>query len=100
MISRKSSGSSWAERAVEPTRSQNITDSWRRSAVDVGGAAIGGRDAAGAVGVSAVSLLPQFEQNLALARLVAPQEVQRAGNAAPHTSQNLLSSGASERQLG
>src|SRR5215469_13269394 len=99
MISRKSSGSSWAERAVEPTRSQNITDSWRRSAVEVGVAATGGRGAAGAVDVAA-SLLPQFVQNLVPARLVAPQEVQRIGSAAPHSPQNLLSSGVSERQLG
>jgi hypothetical protein len=48
----------------------------------------------------AVSLLPQFKQNLAPARLAAPQEVQRTGSAAPHSSQNLLSSGVSERQLG
>src|SRR5215470_5644750 len=32
MISRKSSGSSFVESAVEPTRSVNITVSWRRSA--------------------------------------------------------------------
>ena len=32
MISRKSSGSIRAESAVEPTRSENITVTWRRSA--------------------------------------------------------------------
>jgi hypothetical protein len=37
MISRKSSGSSRAESAVEPTRSQNITVNCRRSASIVGG---------------------------------------------------------------
>jgi len=31
-MSRSSSGSCWRESAVEPTRSQNITVSWRRSA--------------------------------------------------------------------
>jgi hypothetical protein len=49
---------------------------------------------------SSVSVLPQFEQNLAPARLVAPQEAQRTGSTAPHASQNLLSSGISEWQLG
>ena len=33
MISRRSSGSMRAESAVEPTRSENITVTWRRSAV-------------------------------------------------------------------
>ena len=32
MIARRSSGSSRADRGVEPTRSQNITVTWRRSA--------------------------------------------------------------------
>jgi hypothetical protein len=49
---------------------------------------------------SSVSALPHFEQNLAPARLIAPQDEQRRGRAAPHTSQNLLSSGVSEWQLG
>src|SRR5262249_28056726 len=38
MIPRRSSGSSRADRGVEPTRSQNITVSWRRSALSGGGA--------------------------------------------------------------
>ena len=33
MTSRRSSGSMRAESAVEPTRSENITVTWRRSAV-------------------------------------------------------------------
>ena len=43
MTSRRSSGSMRAESAVEPTRSENITVTWRRSAVSCGvaGAAIG-----------------------------------------------------------
>jgi hypothetical protein len=36
MTSRKSSGSILAENAVEPTRSQNITVTWRRSAASRG----------------------------------------------------------------
>ena len=35
MISRRSSGSIRAESAVEPTRSENITVTWRRSAVSL-----------------------------------------------------------------
>ena len=35
MTSRKSSGSMRAESAVEPTRSENITVTWRRSAIPV-----------------------------------------------------------------
>src|SRR5262245_15965648 len=55
MTSRRSSGSSWAERAVEPTTSQNKTVSWRRSASRGGvgagrGAACGGWTAWGARG--------------------------------------------------
>ena len=49
MISRRSSGSSRAESAVEPTRSQNMTVSWRRSAVS------SGRGTAGAVGATAIA---------------------------------------------
>jgi hypothetical protein len=52
------------------------------------------------VAASEVSVLPHFVQNLAPARLVAPQEAQRIGSAEPHASQNLLSSGISEWQLG
>ena len=37
MIARMSSGSSRADIAVEPTRSQNITVSWRRSAASGAG---------------------------------------------------------------
>ena len=42
MTSRRSSGSMRAESAVEPTRSENITVTWRRSAVSWGaeGAAV------------------------------------------------------------
>ena len=36
MISRRSSGSMRAESAVEPTKSENITVTWRRSAVSCG----------------------------------------------------------------
>ena len=39
MTSRRSSGSIRADRAVEPTRSENSTVTWRRSAVSWGFAA-------------------------------------------------------------
>src|ERR1700730_3244585 len=42
MTSRRSSGSKRTESGVEPTRSQNITVSWRRSAPSARGAAAGG----------------------------------------------------------
>src|ERR1700752_4841417 len=76
MISRMSSGSRRADSAVDPTRSTNMTLSWRRSAEAVG-AGTGGLGAAPAP--SAVSVLPHFVQNLALPRLIAPQEAQRIG---------------------
>ena len=41
---RRSSGSSRADRAVEPTRSQNITVSWRRSASSRGFGSDAGAD--------------------------------------------------------
>jgi hypothetical protein len=79
-----------------------MTVSWRRSAeapdrvANVPGAVVGGF----ARGLSAVSVLPHVEQNLAPARLVAPQIGQALGRAAPHASQNLLSGCLSEWQLG
>ena len=42
MTSRRSSGSIRAESAVEPTRSENITVTWRRSAVSWGFGSAGG----------------------------------------------------------
>jgi hypothetical protein len=45
-------------------------------------------------------LLPHLVQNLAPARKIAPHDPQRLESAAPHASQNRLSSGVSEWQLG
>ena len=42
MTSRRSSGSIRADRAVEPTKSENITVTWRRSAVSRGDASCSG----------------------------------------------------------
>src|ERR1700738_5247199 len=98
-----SSGSSRTERAVELTRSQNITVSCRRSAHAPAGTMCGvGTTGVAAVGSSllAVSLLPHAGQNFAPDRMVAPQDGHRPGTEAPHSSQTLLSSGMSAGQLG
>jgi len=102
MTSRRSSGSSCVDRAVEPTRSQNITAIWRRSAtlaarVACGGAGAGeGAEAAGA----SPSLAPHCVQNLEPAALAWPQDAQAKACGAPHCGQNLLSAGMSLAQLG
>src|SRR5215831_17369582 len=88
MISRMSSGSRRAESAVEPTRSQNMTVSWRRSAHAM---CSSNRGAAAAVlelpivdGLATARLCPHSEQNFALAGLALPHEGHRIGRAAPH----------------
>ena len=71
MISRKSSGSSRAESAVEPTRSQNITVSWRRSAVSSGRGAAGAAAAtadAGALSLNGFEIGNRAQQLAAMAR--------------------------------
>src|SRR5215468_3211224 len=84
MTSRRSSGSSRAAIAVEPTRSQNITVSWRRSAISTRG----GENAADEI-VAAVSPrdFPQPPQNLALGSLSKLQAEHREGNGDPHLAQ-------------
>src|SRR5690242_20722997 len=96
-----SSGSSLAERAVELTRSQNITVSWRRSADDEECFGSAPRGAVGRAGVAVPppSLTPQSPQNLALGGLTLPQE-HRSGAGTPHSMQKRLPSGISARQLG
>src|SRR5215472_972157 len=93
MISRKSSGSRRAESSVEPTRSQNITVSWRRSAVS----ARGGGDGAGAA--VSVTGLPQPPQNLAVSSFSKPQAGQGEGSGAPHSAQKRLVATFSAMQL-
>ena len=51
MISRRSSASIRAESAVEPTRSENITVTWRRSAASILAEADGAKAAVSDVGV-------------------------------------------------
>jgi hypothetical protein len=58
MTSRRSSGSSRIESSVEPTRSQNMSVSWRRSAED------GGEAKAGDSAEPAASAIPHWAQNL------------------------------------
>src|SRR6266702_1400085 len=110
MISRRSSGSSFVASAVEPTRSQNITVSWRRSAEELGaGDKVEGSvtrttvdldtraaadTRAAPVGMSAA---PQSPQNLLPDGLSAPQARQRKDSGAPQT---FLPSGLTLPQLG
>src|SRR5262245_24376545 len=121
MTRRRSSGSSWVERAVEPTRSQNITVSWRRSASTVTGR---GSSAACRVGLlrlfrvglfgadfallfawslfsmgCAASGLPHWPQKRARGRFSNPQLVQRSWKDSPHPIQNFMPSGFSKPQL-
>src|SRR5215471_19885526 len=97
MTSLKSSGSSRDDRGVEPTRSQNMTVSWRRSALSarVTGVAVG------AVGAAASSTrLPQPPQNLVAGSFSKPQAGQGQGSGAPHWPQKRLVAAFSAVQLG
>src|SRR6202035_3216956 len=82
-ISRMSSGSSRAESAVEPTRSQNMTVSWRRSAGAAGeeGGALPTLGLLAVSGSDTASFSPHSKQNLAPAGLACPHEGQRAERA-------------------
>src|SRR5712671_4223393 len=93
MIALKSSGSSLAESAVDPTRSQNSTVSCRRST---------GRESRAVgttAGESTRNLVPQSPQNLFGTRFAAPQAGQRRTTAAPHCPQNFFCSGTSAAQF-
>src|SRR5215831_12413358 len=83
-ISRISSGSSREASAVEPTKSQNITVSWRRSAPSVrgGAGAVSGGDAA-----ICPRGLPQPPQNFAMGSFSKAQAGQGTGSGAPHSAQ-------------
>src|SRR4051812_16404648 len=113
MISRKSSGSSCAASAVEPTRSQNITVSWRRSAEEPGaggkadGSATRGTlraDARAAANARAppvgVSAAPQSPQNLLSDGFSAPHTAQRTDSGARQWPQTFFPSGLALPQLG
>src|SRR5512140_2399906 len=105
MISRRSSGSSCAASAVEPTRSQNITVSWRRSAEELGtDGKVGGSATRSTVGVGApaaadtcappvrVSAVPQSPQNLLPDGFSAPHAAQCTGSGAPQLPQTFFPS--------
>src|ERR671933_1767904 len=105
MTSRRSSGSRRAESAVEPTRSQNITVSWRRSAEGLrADGQADGSTTHGAAGVDpralAVSVAPQSPQNLLPDGFSAPHAAQRTGSATPQSPQNFFPSGLALPQLG
>src|SRR5262245_35817548 len=106
--SRNSSGSSCCESAVEPTRSQNITVNWRRSASGALGTAA--RGAVGAIGSAEGSLRIGTEacswsavlhspQNLACGAFAKPHRSQRRLSAVPHSLQNFSPSEFSNPQL-
>src|SRR5215472_12102504 len=97
MIPRKSSGSSRADRGVDPTRSQNITVSWRRSALSARGD--GGTVAGSGAPVAPIGL-PQPPQNFAALSFSKPQAGQGTGRAAPHWAQKRLVAAFSVMQLG
>src|SRR5262245_63961108 len=93
MIAPKSSGSSRAESAVDPTRSQNRTESCRRSS------GRGYLAVASAAGESARNLVPQSPQNLLETGLAASQAGQRRTTGDPHCRQNFSCSATSIVQL-
>src|ERR1700739_1196680 len=97
MTSRRSSGSRRDESSVEPTRSQNITVSCRRSATSTRGAA----GAMSGAGVAAAPIgLPQPPQNSAGGSFSKPQFAQGEGSAAPQRAQKRLVAAFSAMQLG
>src|SRR5262245_24229958 len=99
MMLLRSSGSSRDASTVEPTRSQNITVSCRRSAEEMASRIVGWfwEDAEGIeVGSPrGINFVPHSPQNLAVARLVLPQVGQLIGNRPPHSRQNFALGGFS-----
>src|SRR5215469_13438730 len=97
MILRRSSGSSRADRGVDPTRSQNITVNWRRSALSARGD--GGTVAGSGAPVAPIGL-PQPPQNFAAVSFSKPQAGQGEGSGVPHWAQKRRVVAFSARQLG
>src|ERR1700693_2320790 len=98
MTSRKSSGSSRVASAVEPTRSQNITVRWRRSALSVRG---GGDEATGGGAAVSPTGLPQPPQYLAAGSFSKLQAGQGSGSGSgvPHSAPYRLPRGVSPHAL-
>jgi hypothetical protein len=78
MTSRKSSGSMRADRAVEPTKSENITVTWRRSAASCGFGLVS--TAGSGVAGGALASWPMAASNIRR----CPSKVKRGGVAAGH----------------
>src|SRR5215471_14059173 len=97
ITSRRSPGSSRDARAVAPTRSQNITVRWRRSAPSM---RAGGDEAGGIAFAISAKGLPQPPQNFAVGSFSKPQAEQREGSGAPHSAQKRLVTAFSAMQLG
>src|SRR5262249_51983257 len=91
------SGSSRADNAVEPTMSQNITVSWRRSAVSTAG----GAEVAGLL-IAAASPrgFPQPPQKRVVGSFSKPQAGHGNRSGAPHSAQKRLAVAFSTMQLG
>ena len=105
MRSRSSSGSRRSESAVEPTKSQNITVSWRRSAAagdEVEGDGSSGAFTAAPDGATdwSTSFAPQAPQNLAAALTAAPHFAHTRWSCVPHCSQKLSPASALVPQPG
>ena len=87
--------------ALDPTISQNMMVSWRRSAAApvavVGAVRI--EDGAGVM-PPATTLAPHSEQKLSSAGTTCPHREQARGRAVPHLPQNFLPSGTSTLQPG
>src|SRR6516162_8275123 len=96
MISRRSSGSSRVDNAVEPTISQNITDSCRRSAT----VRVAAETDIGAAKPACPIGLPQPPQNLAAGSFSKPQAGHCEGSGDPHSAQKRRLSAFSAMQLG
>src|SRR6516164_6655696 len=96
MISRRSSGSSRVDNAVEPTISQNITDSCRRSA----SVRVAAETDIGAAKPACPIGLPQPPQNLAAGSFSKPQAGHCEGSGDPHSAQKRRIPAFSAMQLG
>jgi hypothetical protein len=93
------SGSRSVESALDPTMSQNMIVSCRRSAATVGRLDFAA-DGGATCDLSRLRLAPHSVQNLACTRLACPQELHARGSALPHCWQNLLPSGTITLQAG
>src|ERR1700730_6825139 len=99
MTSFRPSGSSRVDSALDPTMSQNMMVSWRRSGVDADPAGARARGLASSPPFAA-RFTPHSGQNFAPGGLAWPQLGQGRDNGVPHSWQNLAASGATALQFG